>query len=592
MQLAAFAFDYDGTLAQDGCVSAATVEALGRLKAAGVRLLLVSGRELPDLQRVFPHYALFDAIVAENGGLLFQPGLHQERLLGSAPPDALVQALQRRHVQPLSIGRSILATSKPQDEQVLAAIRECGMEWQIIFNKGAVMCLPPGVNKASGLSAALETLKLSALNVLAVGDAENDHAMLQACGYRAAVANAIDTLKGEADIVTHASHGAGVVELIERFLTDPPLALTASVRRHDTAIGRDAHGREAVLPPDATVLIAGSSGGGKSRLAKLLIERFMAHGFQLCIIDPEGDYEGVPGVTALGDEKTVPGLPQAEGLLREPRNHLALNLLGVDLNMRPRYLASIAAMVESLRVQWARPHWLLIDEAHHTLPAVAQPALPAAPRQLPGMVLISSRPDALARHALDTVQILITLGAQARQAIESFCCVLQLPVPPLPTRALENGEALYWDRTALGAARATGATDSTDGRDAAVPAGAGAPRLVQLDEPAQRHQRHIRKYARGSLGLDKSFHFRGPAGALNLRAQNLSVFLQLGEGVDDDTWLFHLQRGDYSRWFRDAIDDEELADEAARVEREHDKDAKSSRQAMRDLVNRRYTAPA
>lgn len=577
MQLAAFAFDYDGTLAHDGCVSAATVQALGRLKAAGPRLLLISGRELPDLQRVFPHYALFDAIVAENGGLLFQPGLHQERVLGSTPPDALVQALQRRHVQPLSIGRSILATCKPHEDQVLAAIRECGVEWQIIFNKGAVMCLPPGVNKASGLSAALATLQLSALNVLGVGDAENDHAMLQACGYRAAVANAIDTLKREADIVTHASHGAGVVELIERFLSDPPLAVTAAVRRHDTPIGRGADGREAVLPPDATVLIAGSSGGGKSRLAKLLIERFTAHGFQLCIIDPEGDYEGVPGVTALGDEKNAPGLPQAEGLLREPRNHLALNLLGVDLNMRPRYLASIAAMVESLRVQWARPHWLLIDEAHHTIPAATQAALLAAPRQLPGTVLISSRPDALARHALDTVQILISLGAEARQAIESFCRVLQMPTPPLPARAPENGEALYWDRVGLGSARA---------------AGAEAPRLVQLDEPAQRHQRHIRKYARGSLGDDKSFHFRGPAGALNLRAQNLSVFLQLAEGVDDDTWLFHLQRGDYSRWFRDAIDDEELADEAARVEREHGKDATASRHAMRDLVNRRYTAPA
>ncbi|HEY7930379.1 MAG TPA: HAD-IIB family hydrolase [Steroidobacteraceae bacterium] len=575
MQLAAFAFDYDGTLAHDGCVSAATVAALGRLKAAGPRLLLISGRELPDLQRVFPHYALFDAIIAENGGLLFQPGLHEERVLGSAPPEALVQALRRRHVQPLSIGRSILATSRPHDAEVLAAIRECGVEWQIIFNKGAVMCLPPGVNKASGLSAALATLQLSALNVLGVGDAENDHAMLQACGYRAAVANAIDTLKREADIVTQASDGAGVVELVERFLSDPPQAVTAAVRRHDTAIGRDADGREAVLPPDATVLIAGSSGGGKSRLAKLLIERFTAHGFQLCIVDPEGDYEGVPGVMALGDEKTAPGLPQAEGLLREPRNHLALNLLGVDLTLRPRYLASIAAMVESLRVQWARPHWLLIDEAHHTIPAATQAALLAAPRQLPGTVLISSRPDALARHALDTVQILISLGEEARQAIESFCRVLQVPTPTLPGRAPQRAEALYWDR-----------------RGAAVPAGGEAPRLVQLDEPAQRHQRHLRKYARGSLGIDKSFHFRGPAGALNLRAQNLSVFLQLAEGVDDPTWLFHLQRGDYSRWFRDAIDDEELADAAARVEREHDQDARTSRQAMRDLVNRRYTAPA
>jgi hypothetical protein len=51
---------------------------------------------------------------------------------------------------------------------------------------------------------------------------------------------------------------------------------------------------------------------------------------------------------------------------------------------------------------------------------------------------------------------------------------------------------------------------------------------------------------------DKSFYFRGPAGNLNLRAQNLVLFNQMAEGVDDETWLYHLRRGDHSRWFREA----------------------------------------
>jgi len=70
------------------------------------------------------------------------------------------------------------------------------------------------------------------------------------------------------------------------------------------------------------------------------------------------------------------------------------------------------------------------------------------------------------------------------------------------------------------------------------------------------------------------------------------VILQLAQGVDDDTWLFHLRRGDYSRWLRDAINDGELADEAARLEADGAQDAASSRQAICGLVNRRYTAPA
>ena len=54
-------------------------------------------------------------------------------------------------------------------------------------------------------------------------------------------------------------------------------------------------------------------------------------------------------------------------------------------------------------------------------------------------------------------------------------------------------------------------------------------------------ERHTRKYAEGELGEDKSFYFRGPDNALNLRAQNLTIFLQMADGVDDQTWRHHLE---------------------------------------------------
>lgn len=414
MQLAAFAFDYDGTLATDGCVAAATVEALRRLKSAGPRLLLVTGRELPDLQRVFAGYRLFDAIVAENGGLLYQPALRRERVLGAAPPPLLLQALQRRHVEPLSVGRSIIATWKPHEAEVLAAIRECGLEWQIIFNKGAVMCLPAGVNKASGLAAALDTLQLSALNVLAVGDAENDHAMLQACGYRAAVANAIDTLKREADIVTRADHGAGIVELIERFLSDPPQALRAAVRRHDIVIGRDRQGHEVVLAPDTSAVLIDDATGDDRRPSKRIIERCMAHGFQLCVVAPRRLFAGAAGVTVLGDDRNPPGLSPAENLLREPHNQLALDPAAVPLAERSQWLAGVTAMVQSLRRQWGRPHWLFIDATDRDLAE----QLPAAPLP-PGSVLFCACIDALPPHVLAGAQQRIALGTDAPMATAS-----------------------------------------------------------------------------------------------------------------------------------------------------------------------------
>ena len=48
------ATDYDGTLAQEGRVNAATIDALKEVRSSGRKLILVIGRDLPDLQRVFP----------------------------------------------------------------------------------------------------------------------------------------------------------------------------------------------------------------------------------------------------------------------------------------------------------------------------------------------------------------------------------------------------------------------------------------------------------------------------------------------------------------------------------------------------------
>lgn len=218
MRYLALACDYDGTLANDGRVSEGTLAALARLRAFGRKLLLVTGRELEDLFSVFAHADLFERIVAENGALLYRPAGGDENVLGERPPERFVQRLRARGVQPLSAGRVIVATRRPHESTVLEVIAELGLELQIIFNKDSVMVLPTGINKATGLAAALRELDLSPRHVVAIGDAENDHAFLNLCGWKVAVANALPALKEHADLVTRAANGAGVVELITELL--------------------------------------------------------------------------------------------------------------------------------------------------------------------------------------------------------------------------------------------------------------------------------------------------------------------------------------------------------------------------------------
>ena len=216
----ALACDYDGTLARDGILAPATREALMRLRASGRRLLLVTGRRLDDLQRVCPDLSVFDVVVAENGALSVHPGRGQPKLLGPEPPPALLERLRARGVTPLVRGAVIVATVQPFEVEVVEAIRELGLELQIIFNKGAVMVLPPGVNKASGLEDALTDLGLSAHEVVGVGDGENDHAFLAHCQLSVAVADAVPSLAEAADLVTRGGAGDGVVELIEAMLSE------------------------------------------------------------------------------------------------------------------------------------------------------------------------------------------------------------------------------------------------------------------------------------------------------------------------------------------------------------------------------------
>ncbi len=241
MRYHALVTDYDDTLAHEGRVSEETVSALERLRASGRRLILVTGREVDDLGDVFDRLDLFDLVVAENGAVLFDPDSRDETVLCERAAERFVRALRDRGVSPLSVGRVIVATREPNQTFVLETISDLGLELEIIFNEGAVMVLPSGVNKATGLAAALAKLRLSAHNAVGIGDAQNDHAFMSICEASVAVANALPAVKERADLVTEGEHGEGVIELIEALLDD-------DLARLDERLGRRDRERQRVRP--------------------------------------------------------------------------------------------------------------------------------------------------------------------------------------------------------------------------------------------------------------------------------------------------------------------------------------------------------
>jgi hypothetical protein len=472
----------------------------------------------------------------------------------------------------MSVGHVIVATWEPHQQAVLDVIHDLGLELQVIFNKGAVMVLPSGVNKAFGLRAALSELGLSRHNVVAVGDAENDHAFLSVCECGVAVANALPMLVERADWTTASDHGQGVQQLVQELVADDMRRVVAPVLRHALTLGTDDAGKPLLVQPyTAPILIAGTSGAGKSTLATAIIEQLAERDYQFCIIDPEGDYSEMHGVTILGDAQRSPSIAEIVEVLVKPEQNAVVNLLGVKLADRPAFFTGLFARLLELRAQTGRPHWLVIDETHHLLPDTLEPTALTLPAEPHGMLLLTVHPEHVMKPLLQSVGTVVAIGSSPRETLAGFAAVAGDAAPEVPAEPLLPGDGIAWLRS---------------------PGQVLPPIHFKGTAPKGEHQRHVRKYATGDLGPDRSFYFKGPDGKLNLRAQNLQVFVQMAEGVDDATWTFHLAKGDVARWFREYIKDPDLADEADRIARASGSSPSDSRVRIKTAIERRYTAPA
>jgi hydroxymethylpyrimidine pyrophosphatase-like HAD family hydrolase len=230
VRVLALATDYDGTLARDGLVAPSALAALERLRASGRRLILVTGRELGDLRTVFDRFELFDRIVAENGAAVLDPASGRLSVLAGPPPDSLLAALRRRDV-PFSVGSSIVAMPEGYRSAAIDAIREAGTEMTVAFNRESLMLLPAGHHKGTGLAIALHELDLTPDSVVGIGDAENDHSLLDSCGLAVAVADAVPGLREKADWVTPGGAGEGVEQLVARLLEDDLAGLARAAPR-------------------------------------------------------------------------------------------------------------------------------------------------------------------------------------------------------------------------------------------------------------------------------------------------------------------------------------------------------------------------
>ena len=545
MRFRVLALDYDGTIAHHGKLDPHVGSAISQVRQRGITVVLATGRILDDLRRVAGDLSLFDAVVAENGAVLAFPRTGRAFPLAAPISTALLEAVRKAGME-TDAGQCVLEADAANAERMLAVVRDLGLPLAILFNRGRLMVLPQSVSKATGLGKALDALRLSRHNAIGIGDAENDHALLETCELGIAVPWATPGLKAAADEVLAGADAGVVASYIRSLGAELRLSHTRAPRRA-VPLGTGRDGRAATLAiRGRNVLVAGEPGTGKSWIAGLLCEQLILDGYSILVIDPEGDYgtlEALPGVLVLGADG-APSLGDLGRALRFPGASVVVDLCTTPVSERLTYVPALLKLAAEKRRESGLPHRIVIDEAQYFL---GHPAV------------LTSLDQELASYMFVTYK---ASGLDARVRRSSEVLIVTRETDPAEVHALRaamggSGQEEEWRET-LGAL----AVDEA----ALLEEGSSVPRRFRISPRLTPHVRHRHKYAEVPVVEAKAFVFTRRGVPTGERARTLRELADLLARRSARDLAGHIRRHDFSRWIADVFRDPGTAAEVRDLE--------------------------
>jgi hydroxymethylpyrimidine pyrophosphatase-like HAD family hydrolase len=542
------ACDFDGTGATNGHPAPELYAALGAARAQGIVTLLVTGRVLEDVQRACEELSPFDAVVAENGAVVYLCSRGRTVQIGSPPPEHFLGELRAQGV-PFHTGNVIVGTWEQHANELLELIRRFGIDAQLVFNRAALMVLPSGINKAVGIRCALDELGRSERNLIAFGDAENDIPMLIDAEIGVAARGSVPAVAALADDSISQPGGAGVALYIRKLLERG--SLVAKAARRVITLGKTAEGSGVTLPAfGPNVLISGDPRSGKSWIAGILAEQLIEQGYRICVVDPEGDYVKMgqrTKVLTFGHDLALPSPQAATRLLTSEPLSIILSLSSLAASEQLNYVSQLLASLEEGRAATGIPHWILIDEAHYFFPT-SSPCLKYLDSKTGNFCIVTYRPSLLATDVYNTIGAHIITSTKVEEERYFVTKVLQAR----GRQELAPHEAL----------------ESVNWLSAGLLMTEPAGRSWQVFSPAERitrHAHHARKYVDTRLSEDRAFRFVNAGNTVTVH--NIGEFYRAIQTVSQASLRHHLNAGDFSRWVSEVLGDEQLAKGLRKLER-------------------------
>jgi hydroxymethylpyrimidine pyrophosphatase-like HAD family hydrolase len=540
------ALDYDGTIANGDVIDALMRDAIAMARSNGIIALLVTGRILAELRRVAGDLHFVDGVVAENGAVVHFPDAGHTSVVAPPVPPTFLTELDRRRI-PYTAGECIVDAAADDAPRLLDIIRSLELPLVLVFNRGRVMTLPQGVSKATGLHLALDMLRSSARNTLAVGDAENDHELLRIAEVGAAVEWGSPALLAAADVQISGSGPTAVAKYVSAVAATMSLPKPSRARRR-LRLGYTEDGREFSLAVRGrNVLVAGDAKSGKSWVAGLLCEQLILHGYCVCVIDPEGDYrslEALPGVTVLGGEDPPPTPRELLRALRYPDRSVVIDLSRLEQDAKIDYIRAVLPAVNVMRRRTGLPHRIVLDEAHYFLHDSG--AYHLLDLEMNGYTVVTYCASRLPQELLAATEVMIVTCESNPAEVDALCkcCARCQHMDTAKWRPLLG-------HLALGQAVALPITEEAG----------GVIRLFTIGSRLTPHVRHRQKYCDVPVTETRAFVFSTDPRAPIRRARTLREFVAAIELAPASAIDGFLRRGDFSRWIADVFGDHALASE-------------------------------